>query len=519
MKNRVFIPVAGTGSRLGGMTKYLNKSLISVSNKPAIAHIIDSFPNDSEFVFALGYKGDIVKEFLKLAYPKRKFYFGNVDLFEGEGSGLGLSILSCKQFLQQPFIFCSCDTLVDGKVPQADKNWMGFGERDELSSYRTISIKDYKVEEICEKGKENIDSKPYIGLAGIHDYKLFWDSMESGGATAVSEGEVYGLKSLLKNDMYANFFEWYDTGTIEELNITREHYKLEDAPNILEKANETIWFLNDNVIKFSDDVKFISDRVLRTKELDEFIPKVNGCEKHMYSYEYAKGEVMSKAVNTSIFEKLLEKSQEFWKIKSLSLEEKSNFKEKCMKFYRDKTFERVELFYKNFNKCDGIEKINDINMPMLKDMLESLDWNWISDGVPGRFHGDFHFENILYYKEDKFTFLDWRQNFGGSLDVGDIYYDFGKMLHGLIICHELIAKDLYWIKWNKDSIKFDFNRKQILVECEKLFEAWIIKNGYDIKKVKVLTALVYLNIAALHHHPYGLLLYALGKSMLFQNLK
>lgn len=71
----------------------------------------------------------------------------------------------------------------------------------------------------------------------------------------------------------------------------------------------------------------------------------------------------------------------------------------------------------------------------------------------------------------------------------------------------------------KDSIRFDFNRKQILVQCEKSFEKWIISNGYDIKKVKVLTALVYLNIAALHHHPYGLLLYALGKSMLFENLQ
>ncbi|AGF58298.1 NDP-sugar pyrophosphorylase family protein [Clostridium saccharoperbutylacetonicum] len=520
MKNRVFIPVAGTGSRLGGMTKYLNKSLISVSNKPAISNIIDNFSNDTEFVFALGYKGEIVKEFLKLAYPKRKFYFGYVDLFEGEGSGLGLSMLSCKQFLQQPFIFCSCDTLVDGEIPQVDRNWIGFSERKDLSSYRTVSINDNKVENINEKGMAKEGDKPYIGLAGIYDYKSFWDSMENGHSDAINEGEVYGLKVLMKNnDIYANFFEWYDTGTAEELNKTREHYKVENAPNILEKANETIWFLNDSVIKFSDDTKFISDRVLRTKELDGFIPKITGFDNHMYSYEYAKGEVMSKVVTLPIFEKLLEDSLKFWENKNLSMETRSGFKESCMKFYKDKTIERVELFYKNFNKSDGVEKINDIVMPTLKEMLDNLDWNWISDGLPGRFHGDFHFENILYSQEDdKFTFLDWRQNFGGSLTVGDIYYDFAKMLHGLIICHELIAKDLYGVEWKEDSIRFDFNRKQILVQCEKSFEKWIISNGYDIKKVKVLTALVYLNIAALHHHPYGLLLYALGKSMLFENL-
>lgn len=38
-------------------------------------------------------------------------------------------------------------------------------------------------------------------------------------------------------------------------------------------------------------------------------------------------------------------------------------------------------------------------------------------------------------------------------------------------------------------------------------------------RVKILTALIYLNIAALHHHPYSLLLYYLGKSMLAASLE
>jgi hypothetical protein len=33
--------------------------------------------------------------------------------------------------------------------------------------------------------------------------------------------------------------------------------------------------------------------------------------------------------------------------------------------------------------------------------------------------------------------------------------------------------------------------------------------------VRTLTALIYLNIAALHHDPYSHLLYALGKDMLY----
>jgi hypothetical protein len=46
----------------------------------------------------------------------------------------------------------------------------------------------------------------------------------------------------------------------------------------------------------------------------------------------------------------------------------------------------------------------------------------------------------------------------------------------------------------------------------------MLENNYDPKKVKVLTALIYLNIAALHHYPYSLLLYGLGKKILKEEL-
>jgi hypothetical protein len=57
-----------------------------------------------------------------------------------------------------------------------------------------------------------------------------------------------------------------------------------------------------------------------------------------------------------------------------------------------------------------------------------------------------------------------------------------------------------------------------LVECEHYFVRWLEDNDYDTKKVRVMTALIYLNIAALHHNPYSLLLFALGKSMLKKEL-
>jgi len=191
-----------------------------------------------------------------------------------------------------------------------------------------------------------------------------------------------------------------------------------------------------------------------------------------------------------------------------------------MNFYRDKTLERVALFYRKFDRKDGTESINGKPQPELKMLLGSVDWSWLANGMPGRFHGDFHFENIIYSEpEGKFIFLDWRQDFGGDLITGDIYYDLAKLLHGLIISHELIASNHYNVNWQSEKIEYDFHRKQILVECEHYFDSWLENHGYDRKKVWVLTALIYLNISALHHHPYSLLLYSLGKDMLKSELE
>lgn len=521
MSYRVCIPAAGIGSRLGGLTKFLNKSLVGIANRPALCHLVEQFPPGTEFVVALGHKGDLVREFVSLAYPDRKFIFCDVSPFEGPGSGLGLSLQTCKNFLQQPFVFISCDTLVKEPIAAPDGNWMGYADVADISSYRTIAVNEGSVVEICEKGHGASDrSHAYIGLAGIDDYEAFWRAMAEGGSEAVQTGEAHGLRSVLARGVKAHNFTWYDTGNPEALARARDVYREPSAPNILEKANEAIWFVGNTVIKFSDDKKFIANRVKRVGELEGFVPDVTGQTLHMYRYPKVAGKVLSEVITLPMFERLLEYCQQFWTKKTLSCTESQTFNKACMRFYREKTLERIDLFYRNFSRSDGSEALNGIPMPSLSSLLSRLDWDWLADGLPGRFHGDFHFENILWNDaERKFTFLDWRQDFGGDLSTGDVYYDLAKLLHGLIICHELIAADNYSVDWQVDNIAFDFHRKQILVECEQYYLKWLVDQGYDRKKVIVLTALIYLNIAALHHYPYSLLLYALGKKMLVNEMK
>ena len=540
MNYKVFIPCAGIGSRLG-LT--YNKALTTVGHAPVIATIINKFPKTIEFVIALGYDGDNVKQVLDLLYPDRTITYVYIDPYHGKDSGLGLTLLQCKDHLQLPFIFCSCDTIVSEHISSPSLNWMGCAEINiDNDQYRTINtngsltylngrFRHTYVTEICSKHASG--KYPYIGLAGIYDYEIFWNAMEDGKEIgSIEGGESYGLKHLLDHHIEARKFTWFDTGNPASLKKTREAIKswsLDDIhANILPKDDEAIWFtkiggsLTTTVVKFSTDSDFIRNRVIRAVDLYGYVPEIENSSQNLYTYQMQHGDILSNKLTTTNFSLLLNHLKEFWCCdpnKTTSLNE-VEFQYACTQFYKEKTDKRVRQYLKTFEQIDQAEMINDIEVPSIWTVLDSIDWEWICNGVSSiRFHGDLHFENILINDRGEFTFLDWRQSFGGLFEYGDIYYDLAKLNHGILISHELIDKNLFSHKMINNSITFDFLRKNISVELEQMFKDFVVEQGYDYRKVQFLTYLIFLNIAALHHYPYGLLLFHLGKSGLWNLLE
>lgn len=520
---KVVIPCAGTGSRLEGLSKHVNKALVTVNQKPAITYVIDKFPEDIEIVIPLGFKGESIKDFLEIAYPNRKFIFVQVDLFEGPGSGLGLSLLKCRKFLNCPFVFIPNDSVVDDAIPSPTHNWMGYSKSHNTDQYRSLKISNGHIEDVLAKGAQG-NVFPYIGLAGIKDYKEFWEFMDEGKSSgSIEVGESYGLKMMLgSREIKPIEFIWHDTGNIDSLEEAKNYLpKGEVDANILDKEDEAIWFYDNKVIKFHKDNNFISERVIRAKELKGFVPEIIDAKKTMYSYELINGQVFSRNVTTKKFGEFLDFASSFWQKFNLTSKEQNKFYQDCSSFYKDKTYERVEMFFKRFEVIDREVRINDQLVPDYKTVLDKINWDSISNGVPSRFHGDLHFENIICTddKDKRFVLIDWRQNFSGNINVGDIYYDLAKLNHGLIISHELIHKNLFNVKVDQNVISYDFNRKHSLNECQEVLKKYALKNNYDWNKIKDLTNLIFLNVAALHEYPYSLLLYYLGLSSIWNDNK
>jgi thiamine kinase-like enzyme len=153
-------------------------------------------------------------------------------------------------------------------------------------------------------------------------------------------------------------------------------------------------------------------------------------------------------------------------------------------------------------------------------MLNQINKDELCDSIPTLFHGDFILDNVIKIDKENYILIDWRQDFAGELVAGDKYYDLGKLAHNLVVNHEIIDNNHFYIKKGKeDSISINIHRFQSLVDCEqKLFE-WLKNNGYDVRKVKILRAIIWLNMSPLHHHPFDLFLYYFGKYNLYQALK
>lgn len=511
-KYKVLITTAGIGERLGDITKYTNKSLVKLGQKPVISYIIDAYPKDTQFVIVTGYFGDQVRDLLKMVYPRKRFTFVEVDRYTGRGSSLGYSMLYAQKELQCPFIYHASDTVVTEKLPRPDRNWIGGHAGDGTSHYASFNVIDNRVEKMNEKGFLNPDFL-HIGLVGVHDYDAFWKSLNdlynenpNNGAL----GDIHVINRMIAGGTkfeVTPFTTWYDTGNVESLQKARR--EIADAHNILDKLRESIYLFDSFAVKFFFDEGMVKQRVTRAKMLKGLVPTVQAHTKNFFRYKKAEGELYSEVANPANFGSFLTWAQhKLWK--NTREVPDAQFRDVCHDFYYKKSMKRIKEFLKSHALQDTEHIINDERVPTIEQLFKMIDFKWLCDTKQSYFHGDFILDNIIRTKKG-FSLLDWRQNFGGLLRAGDMYYDLAKLNHNLTVNHGIVTSNLFTININDAIITCDILRKDNLVECQRVLFDFLKKEGYDARKVKLLTAIIWLNMSPLHHHPFDLFLFYYGK--------
>ena len=516
MKKKLFISTAGIGSRVSGLGLVPNKSLLPINYQAVITKILDKFSIDIEVVIAIGHKADIVKNFLKLAYPERKFKFVKIDNYTGPGSGAGYTLKYCKKYLQCPFIYTACDTITIEKPKFEKFNWVGvsktktterfliFEKKSKFTGYSFFNKKRYFQ---ISKKKKFFDA--FIGLANIYDYKLFWKGFEINNQLSDNELQFSNGLLLLSDKIRLKKFKWLDTGTNESYVDTINFFK--DVTK--RKPGEILYIIKNRVIKYFSDKKKCKKLKKRSKNLKSNSPKLIRSPDNFLVYEYVDGKHLTE-VNEKLFSKfLLKLKKNFWIKKNVN---SLNFKMKCKKFYKDKTYERVALTINQNLKIDRIKTINGKKIPSIYKILRKVNWELLSNGIAVNFHGDLHPENIIVTKNNKFKLIDWRVDFSG-LSYGDLYYEFSKLNHMLTINTRKVLNEKIKVDYkNNNEVKYSFETREILLKFQKILYEFIEKNNFELKKVKLLTALIYLNISKFYENPYSELLFFHGKYQLYE---
>jgi UTP-glucose-1-phosphate uridylyltransferase len=514
----ICILTAGRGTRMGALGKILNKALHTIDGKAIITHIINKFPMDAEFVIGIGFLGTQLRDYLQIAHGDRNINFVDVDNFDGIGSGPGYSLLCCRSRLQKPFYFVSCDTLWNNDLDWSlDCNWFGVAHVDpeDSAQYCNLKILDTSVVELCDKNRVDDDSyRAFVGLCHIKDYQVFWPALECTEVVAGEHQISNGIRALIaQTDVKAVYVEWTDLGDAIKYSNAVSRYENFN----FSKENEALYIVNRRVIKFFADDSVSERRVLKSKLNSDVFPPITCHLGQFYAYDYQPGQTLYQVNNRDIFACLLEwLGKNLWRRHPV---ERELMREACKKFYQSKTLERLSMFDRKYPGSDVSSVVNGRSIPATCELLSLVPWEQLSEGVPSFIHGDLQFDNILFDAlNNSFMLLDWRQDFGGHIEFGDIYYDLAKLYGGIIINYDYIKLNLLSYSECDRVITFDFAQRFQTKNYLQQLSEYIRINGYDIVKVRILVALIYLNMSPLHHYPFDRILYSLGRDHLYTEL-
>ena len=232
------------------------------------------------------------------------------------------------------------------------------------------------------------------------------------------------------------------------------------------KQEEALYFVDRKVIKFFQDASITANRVIRSNANPSVFPKIDNVKDQFYSYRFVEGETLYARNNVDIFKKLISfLDSQLWQKKKAP----RDFKELCHKFYFEKTNARLNKYHKKYPGTDVENMINGVLVPSASTLLNHLDWSSLTHGVPVFFHGDLQFDNILYSERNKkFVLLDWRQDFAGNVEVGDLYYDLAKIYGGMILNYDLIKLNM-----------FDYEDRLCELMGDDSYFAWADENGIN----------------------------------------
>lgn len=501
----VIIPTAGLGSRLGDVSKFINKALLSYDSKPVLSHIIDQFPNHTKFIIPVGYKQDQIIDYCELTYPEKDIEFVHIPHYTEDYTGPGYTIKHCLESINSPFFYIPCDSYFIKDFDNVYDKDVYFVKSVELGMnrhYTSFLLEDGIIKDLQFKQDTNSAYTAFTGVMYIHDYMGFKDRLMN-----LNSPEI--IHTIQLNNHTIPLESWVDFGNIDIYKDTVSKSSKYDFT----KTDEITYMCNNKVVKYWKNESIAEKKyrkyLTNTKVYPNNVKQKNG----WLCYDYFSGTTLYERDEITCFQYMLA-----WLDKEVWLQDTNvDITEQALLFYKTKTLERVGKFLDK-HTLPNITHINDVEVTNYKYYLDRINWDMLStDVLPGYTHGDLHFDNTVISNDNKFKIIDWRHEFGNIVEYGDIYYDLAKMYGGFIIDYSKIKENDFKINIEGTKVYLEIPHAKNHEYYLKSLLEFIHSKGYDSNKVRLLVPIIYWNMSPLHTEPFDKFCWYLG-ILLFQEL-
>ena len=279
---KIFIPMAGKGTRLRPFTLTCPKPLLKIIDKPIVEHLIDQITSRlttqiDEIIYILGdeayFNSDVVSSLTLIAkkYNAKTKVYRQLDQL-----GTGHAIMCAEESLHGPSIVAYADTMIQGQIsiaPDVD-GIIWVKKVEDPSSYGVVSLDEKNnIIDLIEKPQKYVSDLAVVGIYYFKDISVIRDELKIHLNEKLNPGKEYllnyGIERMIQKKRVFKTQEietWMDCGTPKLLIESAK--KIMSSKTILEENKS---FIKSGNVKITQPV-FIGKNVkIKDSEIGPFV--------------------------------------------------------------------------------------------------------------------------------------------------------------------------------------------------------------------------------------------------------
>lgn len=486
----------GRATRLGPLTAQLNKALVSVGQRPMIAHQLEAFRRadvDAVVIVTSPSSSQQVADVVERSHADI-----GLDIYvteqahphgPGDAVGVGAQYLISKG-LDGPVYVIMADTFIDEPLPDISCNWIGVAPAPATRSWCYPDGTTY-VEGECKEG-----TPVCIGVYGFSNVHGVVNAAVMAAADSIDEDEVpmAPLLNAIERPRNVELTSWLDVGDVRALARARRKRFITRDFNSLELTDQGVIIKRGEHDKIMREAKYYMDL---TKEESLLFPRFlhNAGDGFGYRIEFVDLPSLAELylywpgrpdmwadILAGITERL---RRDLWGIPEVNEDFAVAWHNEM---YSHKVYERLGEWEAAGNTVDWItvDKIG----------------GFLAGGPPSKMvrgHGDLNFGNILYsLGSDVIKLVDPR---GDTLV--DLDYELAKLRYSYRDGFSAICHNLFSIA--DGDVRFGPQR-----EAEAEAMDGVLSNLSDLRRIAAVESTLFLSAVPLHRGDQQLALYRQG---------